>query len=60
MSNEKSPSYLFDLIPNLNRDIATKYSNDINEIYIRNYYFKNSFFLSTISEWNKLYSKIGK
>ena len=45
--NEESPAYLFDLIPNLNRVHETRHD-----------YFKNSFFPSTISEWNKLDWKI--
>ena len=52
--NEKSPSYLFDLIPNLNRVRETRHSNNILAIHTRQNYFKNSFFPSTISEWNNL------
>ena len=52
--NEKSLSYLFDLIPNLNRVYEIRYSNNIPAIYVKRDYFKNSFFPSTISEWNKL------
>ena len=56
--NEKSPSYLFDLIPNLNRVHETRHSNNIPAIHTRHNYFKNSFFPSTISEWNNLDCKI--
>ena len=56
--NEKSPSYLFDLIPNLNRVRETRHSNNIPAIHTRHNYFKNSFFPSTISEWNNLDCKI--
>ena len=56
--NEKSPSYLFDLIPNLNRVRETRLSNNIPAIHTRHNYFKNSFFPSTISEWNNLDCKI--
>ena len=56
--NEKSPSYLFDLIPNLNRVRETRHSNNIPEIHTRQNYFKNSFFPSTLSEWNNLDCKI--
>ena len=52
--NEKSPSYLFDWIPNLNRVRKTRHSNNIPVIHTRHNYFKNSFFPSTISEWNNL------
>ena len=41
--NEKSPSYLFDLIPNLNRVHETRHSNNIPAIHTRHNYFKNSF-----------------
>ena len=56
--NEKSPSYLFDLIPNLNRVRETRHSNNIPAIHTRHNYFKNSFFPSTISEWSNLDCKI--
>ena len=56
--NEKSSSCLFNLIPNLNRLRETKYSIEIPAIHTRHNYFKNSFFTSTISEWNNLDCKI--
>ena len=56
--SEKSPSYLFDLIPNLNRVCETRHRNNIPAIHARHNYFKNSFFPSTISEWNILDCKI--
>ena len=56
--NEKSPSYLFNLIPNLNRVRETRHSNNIPAIHTRHNYLKNSFFLSTKSEWNNLDCKI--
>ena len=56
--NEQPPSYLFDLIPNLNRVRETRHSNNIPAIHTRHNYFKNSFFPSTISELNNLYCKI--
>ena len=48
--NEKSPSYPFDLIPNLNRVYGTRHSNNIPASHVKRDYFKNSFFPSTISE----------
>ena len=39
--NENSPSYLFDLIPNLNRLRETRHSNNIPAIHTRHNYFKN-------------------
>ena len=56
--NEQPPSYLFDLIPNLNRVRETRHSNNIPAIHTRQNYFKNSFFPSTISELNNLDCKI--
>ena len=56
--NEKLPPYLFDLIPNLNRVCETRHSNKVSGIYTRHNYFRNSFFPSTISEWNNLDCKI--
>ena len=52
--NDKSPSYLFNLIPNFNRVHNTRLSYNIPTIKVKHDYFKNSFFPSAISEWNKL------
>ena len=52
--NEKSASYLFNLIPNFKRVHNTRLSYNIPPIKVRHDYFKNSFFLSAITEWNKL------
>ena len=48
--NEKSPSYLVDLIFNSNRVHETRNSNNIPAVHVRHNYFKNSFFPSTICE----------
>ena len=56
--SEKSPSHLFDLIPNLNRVRETRHSNNISEIHTGHNYFKNSFFPYTLSELNNLDCKI--
>ena len=52
--NDKSPTYLFNLIPNFNRVHITRLSYNIPPTKVRHDYFKNSFFPSAISEWNKL------
>ena len=52
--NDKSPSYLFNLILNFNRVHNTRLSYNITPVKVRHDYFKNSFFSSAISEWNKL------
>ena len=46
--------YLFNLIPNFNRVHNTRLSYNIPPIKVRHDYFKNSFFPSAITEWNKL------
>ena len=51
--NEKTPSYLSKLIPNFNRVRNTRLSYNIPPIKVRHDCFKNSFFSSAISEWNK-------
>ena len=51
--NEKSPSYLFNLIPNFNRVHNTRLSYNIPPLKVRHDYFKNSFFPSAKTEWNK-------
>ena len=48
--NEKSPSYLFNLISNFNRVHNTRLSYNIPPIKVRHDYFKNSFFPSAITE----------
>ena len=48
------PPYLFKLIPNVNRVHHTRLSYKISPIKVRNDYFKNSFFPSATSGWNKL------
>ena len=52
------PLYLFNLIPNFNRVHNTRLSYNITAIKVRHDYFKNSFFPSAITEWNKLDLKI--
>ena len=54
MFNEKSPSYLFNLIPNFNRVHNTRLSCNIPTIKVGHDFIKNSFFTSALSEWNQL------
>ena len=51
---EKFPSYLVNVIPNFNRVHNTRLSYNIPPIKVRHDYFKNSFFPSAITQWNKL------
>ena len=57
--NEKSPSYLFSLIPNFNRVHNTRFSYNISPIKVRHDYFKDPFFPSAMTEWNKHDPNIG-
>ena len=50
----KSPQYLFKLIPEKNHAYATRNLDNIPCFKIRHNFFKNSFFPSAIIEWNNL------
>ena len=52
----KSPSYLYNLIPDRVKFYSTRSSqiDNISNIKTRSNFFRNSFFLSTITDWNKL------
>ena len=52
------PSYLYDLIPKCSHMYNTQSVEDVAMLYSRTDIFKYSFFLSTMSEWNKLDLKI--
>ena len=52
--NETSSSYLFNLIPNFNMFHNARLTYNIPPIKVRHNYFKNSFFSSAITEWNRL------
>ena len=52
--NNRSPAYLFQLIPPLNKSYTTRGSNKIPLFKTKHNFFKNSFFPSTVIEWNKL------
>ena len=52
--NDKSPSYLLNLIHNFNSVHNTRLNYNIPTIKVKHDYFKNSFCPSAISEWNKL------
>ena len=53
---KKSPSYLFQLIPPSNNVYTTRssQSNKFSSFKTRHNFFKDSFFLVVISEWNSL------
>ena len=50
----KSPQYLFKLIPEKTHAYATRNVDNIPCFKIRHNFFKNSFFPSTVIEWNNL------
>ena len=55
----KSPKYLFELIPTARQVYMTRYKKStIPLLNVKHDYFKNSFFSSTIIEWNNLDSNI--
>ena len=57
LKNE-SPSYLFNTIPNSKAQRQTRNSGTIPSFFAKHDYFKNSFFPSAITGWNKLHSYI--
>ena len=57
LKNE-SPSNLFNTIPNSKAQRQTRNSSKIPSFLAKHDYFKNSFFPSAITEWNKLDSYI--
>ena len=52
--NAKSPDYLFQLIPPKKSSYTTRNADNIPFFKFRHNFFQNSFFPSTIIEWNKL------
>ena len=52
------PKYLFDIIPQSNCQYRTRNAQNILYINVKHQFFKNSYFPSTIIEWNKLDSNI--
>ena len=49
-----SPKYLSDIIPSTTRRYSSRNENNIPLVRANNNYFMNTFFPSTITEWNKL------
>ena len=50
----QSPKYLYSIIPIHNMSYRTRQCNKIPAINVKHDFFKNTFFPSTIMEWNKL------
>ena len=58
--NNQSPRYLFQLIPSLNTKYFSRNSENISQLRTKHGFFRNSFFPSTIKEWNNLDPQIRK
>ena len=56
----QSPSYLFQLVPSPNIRYFSRNSENIPQLRTKHDFFKNSFFPSTIKEWNNLDPHIKK
>ena len=54
----QSPKYLFELIPTARQVYMTRHKNRVPLFNVKHDYFKNSFFPSTVIEWNKLDTNI--
>ena len=54
LEKNKHPCYLFDMIPKVLSTQATRNCNNIPLFNVKHEYFRNSFFPSTVIEWNKL------
>ena len=58
MIKNKSQSYLYHLIPKQSTSYSTRNSKNLPAIKANHCFFKNTFFPSTVIEWNKLDSNI--
>ena len=58
--NNMSPKYLSDVISSTTRKYSRRNASNIPVVRVNNNYFMNTFFLSTITEWNKLDLSIRK
>ena len=54
----KGPQYLFKLIPEKTSSYVTRNAGNISSFNIKDNFYKNYFFLSTIIEWNNLDSNL--
>ena len=58
LKKNKHPSYLFDMIPKVLSTRTTRNHNNIPLFNVKHEYFRNSFFPSTVIEWNKFDNNI--
>ena len=54
MFKTQSPRYLFEVIPTAKRAYIARNNDKLPHFKVKHTYFKNSFFSSTVIEWNKL------
>ena len=54
LNKNQCPKYLFDIIPQSNCPYRTRNALNTPHINVKHQFFKNSYFPSTIIEWNKL------
>ena len=52
--NKKSPTHILNVIPVSSSSYFTRYVEIISSFNVRHDFFKNSFFPSTVIEWNKI------
>ena len=60
VKNKQSPRYLFRLVPSPNTSYFSRNSENIPQLRTKHDFFKNSFFPSTIKEWDNLDPQIRK
>ena len=58
LKKNKYQSYLFDMIPKVLSTRTTRNHNNIPLFNVKHEYLRNSFFPSTVTEWNKLNNNI--
>ena len=58
--NKQSPTYLLNIIPASCRSYLARYVENVPSFKVRHDFFKNSFFPSTVIEWNKIDKNIRK
>ena len=58
ITHDKTPNYLYSIVPHHNQIFNFRNRNRIPNIFCRTESFRNSFFPSVISEWNKLEKNI--
>ena len=58
LTKNKSPKYLFNIIPTVRSTYITRNIDNIPQFNVRHTFFRNSYFPSILTEWNNLYKSI--